>query len=281
MASRLAVAKSLSAKFTATFQTWLMVVFAIPVTILYIIPTFTEIPLDNTAFLLTTFIASLGFVTANILIVKAGEYSPLSLTIPFLAITPIPAIAIEFFTLGNLPTLYGFIGILLVAVGGYVLNASESKKGILEPIKAIAREKGSMLAILAAIIFAVGGTLTKYAVQESNETAFITMWTVTNLAVATPLVLICSKCKKQIKETFKKGNLLKISAMGTFFALAFITFSIATLGANAAYIIALKRTAGLFGVLMGWLIFKEVKITERLAGAVVMVAGVVLIAVLG
>lgn len=281
MAGRIAVAKSLNAKFTATFQTWLMFIFAIPLTILYVIPTYTSIPLDNFLFLLTTAISTLGFITANILIIKATEYSPLSLTVPFLAITPIPAILIEFIVLGNTPTLYGFTGILLVAIGGYVLNASKSKNGILEPIKAIAREKGSLLAILAAITFALGGTLTKYAVEASNETAFITMWAIINIIVATPLVLICGKCKTQIKNTFNKKNFTKLFAMGSMFAIAYIAYSIAIVDANASYILALKRTSGLFSVLIGWLIFKEIKITERMAGATIMVAGVVLIAVLG
>lgn len=281
MAGRLAVSKSLSTKFTALFQTWLMFIFALPLIILYVIPTYEGIPLDNFYFILTTFISTLGFITANILIIKATELSPLSLTVPFLAVTPIPAILIEFIVLGILPSIYGALGILLVAVGGYVLNASESKKGILEPIKAIAQEKGSILAILAAVAFSIGGTLSKYAVAEANETAFIATWAVINIIVATPLVLACTKCKTQIKNTFNKNNFAKIFSMGSMFAVAYILYTLAVAMTNASYVLALKRTSGLFGVFIGWLIFKEVKITERMAGAIIMVAGVALIAVLG
>jgi uncharacterized membrane protein len=42
--------------------------------------------------------------------------------------------------------------------------------------------------------------------------------------------------------------------------------------------LSVKRTSLIFGVLYGWLLFKEGNIRERLLGTVVMLAGVVLIA---
>ena len=44
-----------------------------------------------------------------------------------------------------------------------------------------------------------------------------------------------------------------------------------------SYVIAIKRLSIVFGVLFGYLIFKEKNIKERLAGASIMVAGAVLI----
>ena len=46
---------------------------------------------------------------------------------------------------------------------------------------------------------------------------------------------------------------------------------------NVAYMISLKRTSLLFGVLYGALWFKEEKIAERLMGAIIMILGVFLI----
>jgi drug/metabolite transporter (DMT)-like permease len=50
---------------------------------------------------------------------------------------------------------------------------------------------------------------------------------------------------------------------------------------DAAYMIAVKRTSLLFGVLYGGLWFREEHIAERLLGAALMLAGVLLIAWLG
>jgi len=47
---------------------------------------------------------------------------------------------------------------------------------------------------------------------------------------------------------------------------------------QAVYMISLKRTSILFGVLYGAFLFKEEKIGERLVGALIMIIGVFLIA---
>ena len=47
------------------------------------------------------------------------------------------------------------------------------------------------------------------------------------------------------------------------------------------YVIAVKRMSAVFAVLLGWLVLREGQVRERLAGAVLMVLGVFLIALLG
>ena len=47
--------------------------------------------------------------------------------------------------------------------------------------------------------------------------------------------------------------------------------------AKVAYMIAVKRTSLIFATLWGWLFFKEEQITGRLAGATIIVIGVLLI----
>jgi uncharacterized membrane protein len=46
---------------------------------------------------------------------------------------------------------------------------------------------------------------------------------------------------------------------------------------HVAYMISLKRTSLLFGVIYGAVLFKEEKIAERLTGAAIMITGVFLI----
>jgi uncharacterized membrane protein len=49
----------------------------------------------------------------------------------------------------------------------------------------------------------------------------------------------------------------------------------------AAYVIAVKRTSTLFGVFLGAALFGETRIRERLLGALVMLAGFILLTVGG
>ncbi|MEE8536375.1 MAG: EamA family transporter, partial [Acidobacteriota bacterium] len=46
---------------------------------------------------------------------------------------------------------------------------------------------------------------------------------------------------------------------------------------EVAYMISIKRTSMVFGVLYGWLFFKEAEIRQRLLASLLMVAGAVLI----
>ena len=281
-ASRFAVSKSLTKNFTASYQNWLMNICGIPFIILFAIFTFQGIPWDSPEFMISTGIATVAFTIANILIVKGTELSPLSLTVPFLALTPIPAIFIEWLTLGNLPTIYGALGIILVAIGSYMLHASESKKGILEPRKAILREKGSMLAITGALLMSIGGVLAKYSIEYGDVTSYALTWTSMNIILGTIIVAIWDrKSTKEIKKTFSKKHIVQVVATGFLFAFTLITNFVAVTFTNASYVLTVKRTSAFFGVLIGWLVFREIKIQERAIGATIMVAGVVLISVLG
>ena len=77
-----------------------------------------------------------------ILYIKAIRISPLSLVVPLISLTPVFLVITSFVILGEIPTAIGFIGILLVVIGAYILNFKSLSKGILGPFRFIFREKG-------------------------------------------------------------------------------------------------------------------------------------------
>ena len=84
-------------------------------------------------------------ITAIILYVKA---SPLSLAVPFLALTPIFLLVASFLILGEFPDKSGVLGIFLIAIGAYLLNIHTRTQSFWEPIRAILKEKGKILMIV-------------------------------------------------------------------------------------------------------------------------------------
>ena len=76
-------------------------------------------------------------VLVQLLYMKAIQVSPLSLTIPFLALSPIFLIATSFLMLGERIDRSGLMGILLIALGSYMLNIDKAAYGFLSPLKAI------------------------------------------------------------------------------------------------------------------------------------------------
>ncbi|MDH4226561.1 MAG: EamA family transporter [Deltaproteobacteria bacterium] len=234
---------------------------------------FIEIPTLDTAFYITVLTLLPLEILALLLYVRAINISPLSLTVPFMALSPVFIILIGYVTLGELPDTSGALGIIAIAAGAYMLNAGAAKDGLLGPIKAIFREKGSVLMIIVAFIYSITSTFGKVAVSHSSPLFFAFFYPLILTAALTVYIL-------------KKGKFAKVFEkpayfvpIGLFVSIMIITHFIAITMTDVAYMIAVKRTSLLFSVIYGKLLFKEEKTWERLLGAAIMILGIVLITV--
>ena len=234
---------------------------------------FIPIPhLDKTFYLSVLILLPLE-ITALILYVKAIKVSPLSLTIPYMALSPVFIIIIAFFLLGELPDASGFAGIFFIVAGAYLLNAKTGGSGLLAPIKAIAKERGSIFMIIVAVIYSITATIGKIAVQHSSPIFFGFFYPMLLTIVLSMVVGI-------------KGTLYQVASrpivflfIGIFTAIMILSHFLAISMADVAYVISIKRTSLIFSVIYGWLVFKELNIGERLLGSGLMLAGVVCITV--
>lgn len=146
---------------------WVRVAFAAPF-VLLILP-FIEIPALDRYFFLAILILLPLEITALILYMKAIKASPLSLTLPFLALSPVFMIFTSNLILGEKLDSYGIIGISLTTIGAYLLHVKTTRKGILEPFKAIRRERGSVYMIIVAFIYSITSNLGKMAVLDRKS----------------------------------------------------------------------------------------------------------------
>ena len=151
---------------------WVRTGYAAPF-VAVLIP-FVDIPALDGVFYMATFMAVPLDIIAVLLYMKAIKVSPLSLTLPFLSLTPIFLIVTSYVILGEKPDKFGFIGIILVVIGAYLLNVHTISQGFLAPFMAIAKEKGSVLMIIVAFIFSIGACLGKISVQHSSP-AFLSV----------------------------------------------------------------------------------------------------------
>ena len=211
--------------------------------------------------------------TALILYMKAIKRSPLSLTLPFLALTPVFMIFTSYLILGEKVDKYGIVGILFVAIGAYLLNVTTTKKGILEPFRAIRCERGSLYMILVAFIYSITSNLGKMAILHSSPLFFS--------ATYLPMLAIASFPALMWKNQRRPKNVLShvgmFSLIGLAVALSTTAHFLAVNLIEVSYVISVKRTSLLFGIVYGALWFKEKNITERLIGGIVMIIGVVII----
>ncbi|MBI5884978.1 MAG: EamA family transporter [Deltaproteobacteria bacterium] len=210
-------------------------------------------------------------IAGLVLYVKAIRLSPLSLTVPFMALSPVFIIVFAFVFLGELPTRGGVAGIVLIAAGAYLLNASASSRGLLAPIKAAFKEPGSLLMMIVAFIYGFTSTLGKVAVQHSSPVFF-------GFAYPFMLALVMGAYlvwRGRFMLVFSRPR--AFLPIGLCTAVMISTHFMAISLTQVAYMISIKRTSLLWSVIMGRLIFKEANLTDRLLGSAVMLAGVMLI----
>jgi len=252
---------------------WVRVMYAVPVMV-FVIP-FVDIPeLDTVFYVITSVLLPLDIV-ALLLYLRAIQVSPLSLTLPFLSLTPVFLIGTSYLMLGEVPDKTGFVGILLVAAGAYCLNIHVVKQGILEPFRTIGKERGSVLMIMVALLFSITSNLGKIAVQHSSPIFFSTFYL---FLLSFSLFLIVRFKSKNILSKAVSHPLLFLF-MGISMAIMMLTHLKAVSLVEVSYMISVKRLSLLIGVVYGALFFKEKNIKERFLGSALMVLGIVMITV--
>ncbi len=253
------------------FVAWVRLFFSSPFLLLGLI--FIEIPRIDGTFWLAILLSIPLEVLALILYIRAIKISPLSLTVPFLAFTPLFLILTSFIILGEKPDRSGTAGIILITLGVYLLNLQRAYKGIFEPLKAILKEKGSVLMLLVALIYSITSNLGKLAIQHSSPVFFgIVYFLVLNI-VFFPIMLL----KSENPFLKLKNNISMPLAIGLFSAIMILFHTLAINLTYVSYMIAVKRTSLLFSIGYGYFLFREENILEKLAGGIMMVAGVILI----
>lgn len=213
-------------------------------------------------------------VLAALLYIKAIKISPLSLTLPYLAFTPAFLLLVGYLMLGEKITGFGVIGILVVTIGAYVLNVDSKKKSIWAPLLAIRSEKGALLMLAVALIYSLTSSGSKKAILLSSPMFFAIVY-FTLLATATvPLAAARSGWNNVLSHLRPTRWTI---GMGVAFALMIIFHCLAVQWIEIAYMISVKRSSMIFGVILGWLFFKEKNFGIRLVGTSIMLTGIIII----
>jgi len=245
--------------------------FASPFVLLLLF--FIPIPKLEISFWLVLLLTIPFEILAWVLYIKSIRTTPLSLVLPFLSLTPVFLVFTSFFILGELPTIIGLFGILVIVAGAYFIHFKDLKKGILEPFKSIFKEKGVVYMIIVAFLFSITANLTKILVQKSSP-LFIGAIYFPILTIPF-LIIVYFTSRKNISQL--KFNFNNLFFTGLFFGLMAIFNFLAIQLVIVPYMIAIKRTSSIFGVLYGHFLFKERNIKERFVGTLIMLIGAGLI----
>ncbi|MBN1645530.1 EamA family transporter [Candidatus Woesearchaeota archaeon] len=249
---------------SGTFMMW--------AAILFIITFFRRIPAIQEGFWTAVLVTGILNIVAIILYYKALKITDLSLAMPLLSFTPVFLILTSFVFLKEFPRHYGLLGIILVMFGSYILNLQSKLKSPLAPIKQLFKDKGVLLVLIVAFLWSITSNFDKMVVVKSDVIfggAVVALFLGLSF---TTIVLVQKKNLAQYRIHYKKFVIT-----GLLNAFVATVANIALTLQIVPYVISVKRTSILFGVLYGGLLFKEKNFRQRLAGSVIMIAGIVLI----
>jgi uncharacterized membrane protein len=229
-------------------------------------------------------------LVATVLFYRALATTDLSLCIPMLAFTPVFLILTSFLILGELPSPAGVLGILLVTAGAYLLNL-EYRDGkpcnLKSPFESLLTHRGLQTMLLVAFLYSISVNYDKQVVTESDPifgsaivllllgVAFLL------LAIGTGSGLYGSGSEPVEFSRPSSRQVLIFPVFGFILAFEAITINLAYTMAIVPYVISLKRLSVFFSVLFGGLLLGERQLAGRMTGAVVMIAGAVVIGIWG
>lgn len=239
--------------------------------------------------------------TAILLNYRALQVSPLSFCVPFLALTPVFLLPIGKFFLHEQINGGMVVGVFIVVVGSLVINRQLVAHGWLEPAKAMVREKGSRYMMLVALLLACTAALDKWFVTSGGDAAFgerlsraFTLSIGKSVMLALFFVALAwwrlrgtktSPVVNADKTSKPSGNLWTQAwrdvpqwiVLAAFFeGIVLVLQLLAVQFTVAAIVISIKRSGILLACAVGWFVFKERGITDRVIGSCVMIAGVVI-----
>ena len=211
-------------------------------------------------------------IIAASLYYKALKITDLSLAVPMTALTPIFLILTSFIILGEVPTLYGAAGIVLIVIGCYIL--SERKKGmrLLDPFRELYKHQGIRYMLIVAFLFSISASFDKMVIVNSD--VFFGP-AIVYFTIGIPMLAIAKiKNEKVIRRT---NDLWKYIFTGIILFISAISINKALSIELVSYVISIKRSSILFSVLIGGLFFMENNLLKRSIGASIMIAGMALI----
>lgn len=252
-------------------------IFVAPFLFLIILST-GGIPRVDEVFWLSAFMSGFLNVFASLASFTAIKHAPISLLAPMGSFNPVFTTLFAFMALSEVPSGLKVIGIVVVVVGSYLLNASEIKSSLFKPFIVLFSNRYVLLFLAANLIWAITPIFEKTAILHTHPRTPVFVPIISMLFAG---ILLAPVILKTVKDPLKevKSNLHWFLLLAPFSALAawaaFTAFSLT----NVGYVTAIFKLSTLFTILWGGLLFKEERIKERFLGAAVMLLGTILLVI--
>jgi uncharacterized membrane protein len=144
-------------------------------------------------------VCRIGFHSFSLLAFLTGAYKEgdLSHVYPIMRSSPALVLIIAILFLGEQVSIQGVTGILLVAVGVYIINIKHiSGEELLAPVKSLSRDRSTQFAFLTMISVALYSVVVKLAVDYIHPVLFAFFHLFTGICFCTPYIFFTKKVLK-------------------------------------------------------------------------------------
>ncbi len=203
---------------------------------------------------------------------KAIKVSEISHVVPLIAFSPVLTVLFSAVTLGEIPTIWGLAGVIVIVLGSYVANITEDNSGILGPLKNLKGSEGAKYMLIVTVLWTVTPIIEKTGIKEVNAFFWSTVTLFLLSIMYTSLAL-----KRKSFHTLSKKYYGFIVLLGVLQGISYIAQMHAYLLTYVGYVVAIKRLSMLFSIVFGYMFFNEKNFKRRLLGGIFMVLGVLLI----
>ncbi|MBN2026545.1 MAG: EamA family transporter [Actinobacteria bacterium] len=244
-------------------------------TFLFLLPTlfFVPMPYIREGFLMSLFIGAVLNLLARLVFLKAIKGADLSLVAPLLSFSPAFLMLTAPLFSRETPTLYGVVGLGLMLIGSCILTIRKGDVGYRASIRNLLMQRWVRMGLVVAIIWGIAGLVDKAGIHDSSPLFWAVCVQGFMVVLAMPVV---------VRRTWARGRkiaptLKPIIPIGFANAVVIGCYVMALSISPVSVVFTLYQTNIVISVLLGWLLFKERDINDRLKGASVMLAGAIVI----
>jgi drug/metabolite transporter (DMT)-like permease len=211
--------------------------------------------------------------TVSLLVIKQTE---LSKVIPLNTFTSVFIYLLALIFLGEVIRTIPLIGLSVVIVGAYVLNAGQRSQGVLKPFIYLATHKESRLYLIAVLLSAASGTFDKVALKGSLPASPLAVLLGENLLISMFLLgYLNIKKAGWIKEL--KNNYKILTLASGVYALGSITTFAGFADGPIALVSGVKRLQLLVVLLFSFIFFKDKPTKYSVIASIITILGIFLI----
>jgi len=227
-------------------------------------------------FWIYSILGGIAGASGNGFLIKALQYGELSILGPINSYKSVVGIIGGIILLGEIPNLWGILGISLIILGSYfVLDTTEERFSL-----ALLKESEIQYRIWAMILTAIEAVFVKKVILASSTTVAFIGWCFFGAVFSFFLLFVY---RLDIKKEAKK---IDISYIGKF-AFLIVCIGVMQLTTNftfkhlaVGYALSLFQLSTIVSVLFGYRFFKELDINKKLIGSGIMIIGSIVIILL-